>query len=146
MGRDPTDIRLARAWVAIALERDLGMTSRQDLDTAMLAVSELVTNVLLHTSSHPVVTLRESRREVIIEVGDDDPTLPVPRRSRPGEPPASGLRLVGLMVSDWGSRPIPGGKIVWFSMPKPPAADPEPPSPGPETTKARHSAGPSEWS
>jgi hypothetical protein len=49
-------------------------------DTAVLLVSELVTNSLLHARTDMVVAIRKGAGEVILEVSDGSPTPPTVRR------------------------------------------------------------------
>jgi two-component sensor histidine kinase len=81
-----------------------------------LLVSELVTNVVEHTASAPVVTLRIEPDLIVINVEDASTSLPV------GEAPDAGLRGLGLAVVEnladsWGVRAKQnGGKIVWAAI------------------------------
>jgi anti-sigma regulatory factor (Ser/Thr protein kinase) len=86
----------------------------QDLgDEALLLLSELVTNALLHARPPVEVRLSRDRRHLTLEVHDGAATLP--RRSRPtvDDEHGRGLLLVSLMAQRWGTRPTPHGKAVW---------------------------------
>ena len=93
---------------------DAGLGSRTD--SAMLVVSELVTNAVLH--GRPPIELGMSRAgdDVRIEVFDADPHAdaiapvwePVPERSG-----GRGLRIVNALAHQWGVEPTPEGKMVW---------------------------------
>jgi hypothetical protein len=82
-------------------------------DEALLLLSELTTNALLHGRPPVEVRLSRDRRHLTLEVHDGAPTLP--RRSRPGvdDEHGRGLLLVSLMAKRWGTRPTPHGKAVW---------------------------------
>jgi signal transduction histidine kinase/DNA-binding response OmpR family regulator/anti-sigma regulatory factor (Ser/Thr protein kinase) len=82
-------------------------------DEALLLLSELTTNALLHGRPPVEVRLSRDRRHLTLEVHDGAPTLP--RRSRPevDDEHGRGLLLVSLMAQRWGTRPTPGGKAVW---------------------------------
>jgi anti-sigma regulatory factor (Ser/Thr protein kinase) len=87
-------------------------------DTAVLCLSELVTNALLHTHTGCEVrallkdgllttTVRDRGRGVASQAPADDGALRVHGR---------GLELVELLSSDWGSRRGPVGSTVWFTL------------------------------
>lgn len=117
--RHLSEIRRVRKWVAMTLEHQAA-ANNEKADWVVLLVSELVTNVLEHTDSCAEVTLQTSIDQLLIEVGDDDPTAPVMRTvatDEVAEPSGRGLRLLARLVDEWGVRPrIPMGKTVWFRM------------------------------
>jgi GAF domain-containing protein len=86
---------------------------------AELAVSEVVTNALLHTtSSLRLIARRTSRTGVWIGVHDtsDRPIRPI--RADPDSPGGRGLRIVEMTARAWGVIPSTrhGGKTVWFEL------------------------------
>ena len=86
-------------------------------DAAELALSEVVTNGVLH--AHTDLTLRVVLTSDLlrVEVADGNPTLPVQRRAYDAEATTGrGLELVAAMVQDCGVRPEPSGKVVWFTV------------------------------
>lgn len=86
-------------------------------DTAELALSEVVTNGVLH--AHTVLTVRVVVREdeVEVEVADANPGLPVQRRAQDAEATTGrGLELVAALARDCGVRPGSDGKVVWFCV------------------------------
>ncbi len=85
------------------------------VDDVLLAVSELVTNAVVHAREAPTVTIRlQPDRYFLVEVADRDdrPPMVVPgEASRVG---GHGLRIVDAIASSWGVRSRPGGgKSVW---------------------------------
>lgn len=76
-----------------------------------LVVSELVTNVVVHTTSHPVVELT-LRPTVVVAVADRSHDPAEPRR-HPSVDGGRGLSLVGTCADRWGTCPSAGGKSVW---------------------------------
>ena len=82
-------------------------------EEALLLLSELTTNALLHGRPPVEVRLSRDRRHLTLEVHDSAPTLP--RRAHPGEDDehGRGLLLVSLIAQRWGTRPTPAGKAVW---------------------------------
>lgn len=84
---------------------------------AVLLVSELVTNVLLHTDSAPVLRWGQHGSAVVVEVYDDHPDHPgVPVASPEGQS-GRGLVIVDSIAHRWGSTALDDGrKVVWFEL------------------------------
>jgi len=109
-GRDPDAPRRARRLIGEIVDGPLG-------DDARLVTSELVTNVIQHTSSGGVMRAVDQRPNgpLRIEIGDADPTVPAPVRTpaRGGR----GLAIVDRVSARWGVQPIKGdGKVVWVEL------------------------------
>ena len=115
----------ARRYVRGAL-RDL---DAEDLEeSAELAVSELVTNAVLHAHTAFTVAVRSTPAgRVRVEVSDSSPVPLEVRRFGTSATTGRGLQLVAAVCADWGIDPLPGGpqpgKTVWFE-PRPATADP----------------------
>jgi hypothetical protein len=98
--------------------------SRDDLmDAAVLGVSELVTNALLHVRSVINVRIVDAGARLRIEVYDDSTRRPEGNASFVDEetsPPTigRGLRIVDAISLSWGVAYEKAGKCVWF-QPKP---------------------------
>jgi anti-sigma regulatory factor (Ser/Thr protein kinase) len=95
--------------------------SRPDqVDTAVLLTSELLGNVLVHTEQTAALTATVTgagrARRLLVEVTDHGDELPHQRV--PGELASSGrgLILLDLLSDQWGVRPEPRGKTVWFAL------------------------------
>lgn len=93
-------------------------------ETAVLLVSELVTNVVRHAQVFPAfMMLRLETADAVlrIEVHDADPTWP--RRRTPGRLDESGFGflIVDALAGQWGVREIPAGKAVWAELDTRPA-------------------------
>jgi len=111
----PEHVREARSFVGKALGE-----LHPGLDNAILLTSELVTNAVMHSSSHcdggtVTVLVVESDGGVRIEVADagSDLSAPVVR----GDVYASdghGLFLVQTLADQWGYVREKGGTTVWF--------------------------------
>ena len=86
------------------------------IDAATLAVSELVTNAVLHARSGPVVTLRLEDGRLRVEVQDDSAVTPSRKRYGPEAGTGRGLMLVESIAVAWGCDTAPGGKSVWFEL------------------------------
>lgn len=111
--------RVCRETVAVLLEAcgHAGL-----VDVAKVLVSEVVTNVNLHTRSavvHLEATVHGDR--VLVSVGDDEPDgHPWVRQPCPDEERGRGLLLLRELSQRWGVTWIgglePAGKRIWFEL------------------------------
>ena len=105
----------ARRFVARTLTPLLG---REDVETAVLVTSELVTNAILHAGTRCDVRLTGAPGTLVIRVTDSDPRPPVCRLSFSDElSTGRGLRLLEVLCRRWGVEPGIGGKTVWCELP-----------------------------
>ncbi|WP_406475658.1 SpoIIE family protein phosphatase [Streptomyces sp. NBC_01615] len=109
--------------------------SEDQLDSAVLLVSEMVTNVLVHTDADALLVAEVAgepgERRMKVEVTDASDDLP--HRRHPGELASSGRGLVfmELLADAWGVDPRGEGKSIWFEFYESDAdADDAPGSPG----------------
>ncbi|GGU59145.1 magnesium or manganese-dependent protein phosphatase [Streptomyces albospinus] len=109
------------------------------VDSAVLMVSEMVTNVLMHTDGDALLVAEISGerggRRIRVDVADGSDELP--HRRRPGELASSGrgLVLMELLAAAWGVDPRGDGKSTWFELYEDAGAVAEPSGPvssGPE--------------
>ncbi|MEV0113460.1 SpoIIE family protein phosphatase [Streptomyces sp. NPDC050844] len=90
------------------------------VDSAVLMVSEMVTNVLVHTDGDALlvaeVTGEPGMRRLRAEVSDSSDDLP--HKRHPGELASSGrgLVLMELLADAWGVDPRGDGKSIWFEL------------------------------
>ncbi len=126
-------LRLERGDDAAAVGRrfvvhELETSGLADLgDAAELAVSELVTNVVLHTDSVPTVSVEMSADSARVSVHDESPLTPLRGVLHDSALCGRGLVLVERAAQQWGVTRIAGdGKIVWFEVVRGLAAAPEP--------------------
>jgi anti-sigma regulatory factor (Ser/Thr protein kinase) len=108
---------IARRWV----RQELTDRSRPELlDSAILGVSELVTNAVLHVRGRIFVRIVDADSKLRIEVYDDSPRPPEGYRSmltsRPTNPATigRGLQIVDSISLSWGVAYEDAGKCVWF--------------------------------
>ena len=115
---------IARRWV----REELTERARDDLlDSALLGVSELVTNALLHVRSKISVRIVDADPRLRIEVYDDSERPPEghpPSLVEQASPPTigRGLQIVDAISLSWGVAYEDTGKCVWF-QPMPEGAD-----------------------
>ncbi|MEU5210816.1 SpoIIE family protein phosphatase [Streptomyces sp. NPDC020742] len=104
------------------------------VDSAVLMVSEMVTNVLLHTDGDALLVAEISgphgARRIRVDVSDGSDELP--HRRSPGELASSGrgLVLLELLAGAWGVDPRGDGKSTWFELYEDAAEAAGPVSPG----------------
>ncbi len=101
----------------------------EQVDSAVLLLSETLTNVLVHTDADALLLAEVhhglGRRRMRVEVTDTSDDLP--HRRSPGELASSGrgLMLIELLADTWGVDPRGEGKSIWFELVEP-AQDEEP--------------------
>jgi len=87
------------------------------IDDAQLAVSELVSNAVVHGREPLRVRLTLTRASVHITVHDGDPRPPHVRNPSPGDASGGrGLRIVAAVSQQWGCALGRHGKNVWCSL------------------------------
>ncbi len=109
----PESVGAARRFTRAALVRhDI---DEEIIDTAMLLVSELATNAILHGTS--TIRLRVGVGEDIrVEVRDGSDGAPVIGRSAYEQESGRGLAIVTTLAESWDWSPCPPGKVVWFAL------------------------------
>ena len=87
-------------------------------ETAVLLVSELVTNAVRHARGTDAVALElnSAGTWLRIEVQDADPCWPEPRIPAGLDRSGFGLVLVDAMADKWGVRETATGKAVWAEL------------------------------
>ncbi len=129
----PDSPRSARRFV---LETLRGRLDDDLLDSALLLVTELVTNVVVHAGTAATVDVRREGSGVRVGVADRHPVrigmarvkkVDVPRPPSVFSEEADfgldglredgrGLALVDALATSWGTEHRPGGKTVWFRL------------------------------
>ncbi|MGI5456352.1 SpoIIE family protein phosphatase [Streptomyces sp. CA-249302] len=94
--------------------------SQDQIDSAVLLLSEMLTNVLVHTDADALLQAEvrggPGARRMRVEVTDTSDDLP--HKRRPGELASSGrgLVLIELLAESWGVDPRGEGKSIWFEL------------------------------
>jgi signal transduction histidine kinase/DNA-binding response OmpR family regulator/serine phosphatase RsbU (regulator of sigma subunit) len=111
---DVRAVHQARAFTRATLEQ-WGLPASLGRD-AILLVSEMVTNAIVHGRAPIALRLRQARSHLLLEVSDT--ATAVPRKLRPtaDDVHGRGLQLVAMMADDWGTRPVRDGKSVWCAL------------------------------
>jgi anti-sigma regulatory factor (Ser/Thr protein kinase) len=110
----PASAGIARRFVSSTLR---GWGCDALVETAVLLVSEVVTNAVLHARSDLEVSVRLVDDEVRVEVTDGSPAEPQRRTAGQTATTGRGLALVEACARRWGVAERPGGKAVWFDLP-----------------------------
>ena len=85
-------------------------------ETAVLLVSEAVTNAVLHAATRTLVCLEVVGDVARFEVHDGSRRLPVRRHYSVAAATGRGLRLVEALADRWGADETDSGKVVWFEL------------------------------
>lgn len=88
-------------------------------DAALLALSEVVTNAVVHTAAPVCVEVWAAEHALRVEVGDSNPHLPTQRNYAVTAGTGRGLHLLASTVDRWGSSAAEPGKVVWFEFGEP---------------------------
>lgn len=109
----PSSSRDARRWVTDRLA-ELGLDPLAD--AVELLTSEVVTNALIHAGTPMVLRVRTEGQGVRVEVRDGSPTPPARRHYSATATTGRGVEMLDSLADDWGWRPDPEGKAVWFTV------------------------------
>jgi anti-sigma regulatory factor (Ser/Thr protein kinase) len=109
------EVATARRFVAETLTR---WRADYDRDTALLLVSELVTNAVVHARTEVTLEIRCQGALLTVEVSDGSDRIPVRRGAAATTlTDGRGLNLIADLSDDWGVRRTTGhGKVVWFTL------------------------------
>ena len=115
----PTGARAARLARRATCEALLSWGIAHLQETAVLLVSELVTNAVLHTRTESrtiVLRLEAAKTGLRIEVEDADPRWPQPRRPAGLDESGFGFVLIAALARKWGLRGTAAGKAIWAEL------------------------------
>jgi anti-sigma regulatory factor (Ser/Thr protein kinase) len=105
---------VARQFVAAALRR--WNADAPTVEAAQLLVSELVTNVVVHTSSDVRLAVSVRGQKIRVEVVDSDEHMPRVGTVDSSDLGGRGLAIVDGVAEAWGSDSRSDGKAVWFEL------------------------------
>ncbi len=104
---------VARAFVAgrlVAWEADEG------IDEALLVVSELVSNAVVHARTAVQVRVLYDGAAIRLEVRDENSRLPALASCPVDATSGRGLALIGALSSSWGIELTGEGKVIWAQI------------------------------
>jgi anti-sigma regulatory factor (Ser/Thr protein kinase) len=110
--REPADIASVRLAAKMHLQRH-GCTNT---DIAVLVLSELVTNAVLHAGGADRILITCDDTWVHMSVHDRSTALAYRRHDSPSIG-GRGLHIVDQLTRHWGSETLDGGKRVWAVIP-----------------------------
>lgn len=93
-----------------------GAESGDSVDAAEVAVSEIVTNALVHAGTPMRLRVLLDAGRLRVELRDGSPHLPHQRDYSPVAATGRGLHMISEMVDSWGAYPDGEGKVVWFEV------------------------------
>jgi anti-sigma regulatory factor (Ser/Thr protein kinase) len=114
LSAEPEQVAEARRLVAGYLREN----GEEDGEVAVLLVSELVTNAILHGRAPLELRAHSARSGLRVEVADHNPNRPPVLNTHEDltEPGGRGLQLVDTLADRWGWSENGDGKVVWFEL------------------------------
>jgi anti-sigma regulatory factor (Ser/Thr protein kinase) len=109
---EPSSAGAARRFVASALDG----WNDASADLAVLLVSELASNVVLHAGTDFELSIRLRDDELRIEVQDASPVMPTLKHYVAESVTGRGLHMVAASADRWGFETTDTGKVVWFEL------------------------------
>ena len=86
-------------------------------DTALLLVSEVVTNAITHGDGRPVVDIDVDSDRMRVCVSDAAAEVPSVLPQDEASEHGRGMFIVDTLASRWGVSPLaPTGKAIWFEL------------------------------
>lgn len=104
--------RLARRFVRKTLQG----WGHDQVDLALLVVSELATNAVVHARSDVSVGIARRPGGVRLVVGDTSSVPPVHRADDVRALNGRGVRMIAGLADGWGHEVVDGGKLVWVEL------------------------------
>jgi anti-sigma regulatory factor (Ser/Thr protein kinase) len=86
------------------------------IELAVLLVSELVTNAIVHARGTICLTVHTDANWVRVEVQDLGRGRPVLRPATQDQLEGRGLQVVDKLATDWGTERRATHKVVWFEI------------------------------
>lgn len=110
----PASVREARVFTADVLVD--GGVEASVIELAVLLVSELVTNAVVHARGPICLTVHTDAHWVRIEVEDPGRRPPVLRSATLDAVDGRGLLVVDKLATDWGTEQRAAHKVAWFEI------------------------------
>jgi anti-sigma regulatory factor (Ser/Thr protein kinase) len=85
-------------------------------DDALLAVSELVTNAVLHGRGPVTLLLERQDGGIRVEVHDHSSQMPQTTAASQLRTSGRGLAIVAAIAHSWGAHQLRAGKVVWAEV------------------------------
>jgi anti-sigma regulatory factor (Ser/Thr protein kinase) len=112
---DPLSVRRARELARSLVAK--GAVTAATAEAAVLVVSELVSNAIVHAASEVELDIDTGPGGVHVTVHDDSPDAPMAKGSLPHDPGGRGLAIVDQLADRWGWTSVEGnGKEVWCEL------------------------------
>jgi anti-sigma regulatory factor (Ser/Thr protein kinase) len=115
---DASSAKVSRDLIGL-IGTQWGITT-ETMESAQLAVSELVTNVVTHTAgalgNTVIVSAHRVGSVLSVKVHDSSAKEPVLRSAEEDDESGRGLFLVAAMTDAYGHYLTPTGKVVWFEL------------------------------
>lgn len=108
-----TAVGTARHWVNELCAAALSTRGRHILE---LLTSEVVANAVVHGEGPLTLTVGCSTGHVVVSVSDTSRTPPILKTVDLEATGGRGVALVATLASQWGWKPEPTGKKVWFRI------------------------------
>lgn len=86
-------------------------------EVAVLAVSELVTNAVLHAATPLLLLVDHDGHNLTLAVADGEAQLPALSTPKPDAESGRGVAIVDQLGATWGTQRTALGKTVWVSFP-----------------------------
>lgn len=85
-------------------------------ELAVLLVSELASNAVLHARTEFELSVRLTHDRCRVEVADSNPVLPTLKHYVAESVTGRGLHMVAASADRWGFESTGNGKVVWFEL------------------------------
>lgn len=112
----PDQVKVARRFFR-DVARNLKIDDSQ-AEAGELALSEIVTNAIVHAGGSITVRAWKHKRGLHLEVIDGNPTTPRMASPGPATVGGAGIPIVAAVAGEWGWDDGPNGmgKRVWFTL------------------------------
>lgn len=110
------DQRMAAVARAFVADRLGAWGVDQGVDEALLVVSELVSNAVVHARTAVGVRVLYDGVTVRLEVRDENSRLPALAPCPLDATSGRGLTLIGALSSNWGIEHFGDGKVIWAEI------------------------------